>query len=332
LKNLTGAERRSTTRRGSEVRRNHRPLLAGLTALVLAACSDSGTNAGVNSGPGTPSTARGTLLQNPPQLLTTVPAATLLVELSAAANQQTLTFSGAPIRDIAVYHIEYNSVGGANEATTASSALMVPTGADSRCSGPHPIVLYAHGTTTDRPFSIADLNNPQNAEGLLPAALFAARSDTVVAPNYAGYDTSTLAYHPFLLADQQSKDMIDALTAARSALPTLDAPLTTDSGQLFITGYSQGGFVAMPTHRATPAAGMTVTASAPMSGPYTLAAFVEAEFYGEVSSDAPVVATLLVTGYQHSYGNIYANASDIITAAYSTGINSLPPSATRRSQ
>jgi len=37
---------------------------------------------------------------------------------------------------------------------------------------------------------------------------------------------------------QQSKDMIDALTAARTALPPASATLTKDSGQLFITGYA----------------------------------------------------------------------------------------------
>jgi poly(3-hydroxybutyrate) depolymerase len=310
-------------------------LLVGLAALGLAACGASGDSSSAGTTPtlpGAPSTARGTLIQTPPQLLTTVSVGSLLATLTLAANQQTLTLSGAPICDISVYHLEYNTVGGADETTTASGALMVPSGIDARCNGPHPIVLYAHGTTTDRTFNIADLNNSQNTEGLLVAAFFAARGDIVVAPNYAGYDTSTLSYHPFLVAEQQSKDMIDALTAARSALPTVDAPTSTDNGKLFITGYSQGGYVAMATHRAMQAAGMTVTAAAPMSGPYALAAFVDAVFYGQVNSSAPVVSTLLFTGYEHSYGNVYSDPSVVFAAPYSTGIDSLLPSATPRSQ
>jgi len=310
-------------------------LLVGLAALGLAACGASGDSSSAGTTPSTPSapsTARGTLIQTPPQLATTVSAGSLLVTLTLAANQQTLTLSGAPICDISVYHIEYNTVGGAGETTTASAALMVPSGTDARCNGPHPIVLYAHGTTTDRSFNIADLSNSQNAEGLLVAAFFAARGDIVVAPNYAGYDTSTLSYHPFLVAEQQSKDMIDALTAARSALPTVDAPTSTDSGKLFITGYSQGGYVAMATHRAMQAAGMTVTAAAPMSGPYALEAFVDAVFYGQVNSSAPVVSTLLFTGYEHSYGNVYSDPSVVFAPPYATGIGSLLPSVTPRSQ
>jgi hypothetical protein len=307
-------------------------LLCGLAAsLLLSACGGSGDSSSSGMTTSTASSARGTLTQAP-ELQSTMDAATLQMQLTLPANLQTLTLSGAPICGIAVYHIEYNTVGGAGEATTASGALMVPSGSDARCSGPRPIVLYAHATTTDRTFNIADLNNSQNAEGLLLAAFFAARGDIVVAPNYAGYDTSTLSYHPFLVADQQSKDMMDALAAARSTLPTAAAPQVTDNGQLFITGYSQGGYVAMATHRAMQAAGMKVTASAPMSGPYALAAFVDAVFYGEVSSNAAVVATLLFTGYQHSYGNIYSEPSVVFTPPYAATIDSLLPSATPRSQ
>src|SRR6202000_1572333 len=121
-----------------------------------------------------------------------------------------------------------------------------------------PIVLYAHGTQTDRAFTMTDLSND---EALALAALFASQGYIVVAPNYAGYDTSTLAYHPYLVAAQQARDMIDALAAARTALPVASLTLTKDNGKLFITGYSQGGFVAMATHRAMQAAGLTVTAS-----------------------------------------------------------------------
>jgi alpha-beta hydrolase superfamily lysophospholipase len=176
------------------------------------------------------------------------------------------------------------------------------------------------------------LTKEQNAEGLFLAAVFASQGYIVVAPNYAGYDTSTLPYDTFLVANQQSTDMIDALTAARTALPAAGAPSTTDGGRLFITGYSQGGYVAMATHRAMQAAGMTVTAAAPMSGPYALAAFVDAVFEGEVDGGAPVVATLLFTSYQNSYGNIYANTTDLFEPQYATGIDSLLPTTMSRSQ
>jgi hypothetical protein len=150
----------------------------------------------------------------------------------------------------------------------------------------------------------------------------------VVAPNYAGYDTSTLPYHPYLNADQQSKDMIDALTAARTALPHTLSSATTDDGKLFITGYSQGGYVAMATHRAMQAAGMPVTAEAGMSGPYALEAFADAVFYGQVNIGSTVFTPLLVTSYQKAYGNVYQSLTDIYEANYAPNMADVLPSDT----
>ena len=304
----------------------HKQIFPLLAALLLAACGGGSTSPDAGASP-----QRGKLLQNPPELVSTVTAPGLLLKLSALTNQDWLAIGGTPLCDVAVYHMRYATVGGKNEATAASGALMVPLGSDAKCHGTRPIVLYAHGTTTDRDFNITNLDDQRSAEGLLIAALFASQGYIVVAPNYAGYDTSTLTYHPYLVAEQQSKDMIDALAAARSALPTAAAASTKDSGKLFITGYSQGGYVAMATHRSMQAAGMTVTASAPMSGPYALAAFVDAVFAGRVNSSGPVSATMLVAAYQKSYGNIYANTADVFEPQYSTGIESLLPSTLPRS-
>jgi acetyl esterase/lipase len=226
------------------------------------------------------------------------------------------------------YYLQYWTVGGADESATATGALMVPTGDGARCQGARPIVLYAHGTQTNKSFNIADITNPSNTEGALIAAMFAAQGYIVVAPNYAGYDTSSLPYNPFLNGSQQSKDMIDALAAARTALPQSFTPATTDGGQLFVTGYSQGGYVAMATHKALQAAGATVTASAPMSGPYALEAFGDAVFFGDVNIGSTVFAPLITTSYQKAYGNIYATTSDVYEPQYATGIDTLLPSTT----
>jgi hypothetical protein len=308
------------------------PLLStALLSVLLAACGGgggSGTTIG-GSPPPASTPARGTLLESPPSLLSTLKASDLLTELSLASNAQILALAGGPICDILMYDIEYETVGGAGEPTTASAALLVPTGLGSACTGRRPMLLYAHGTTTDSAFTMASFSN---TETMTLAALFATKGYIVVAPNYAGYDSSTLPYHPYLVADQQSKDMIDALTAARTALPVASATLASDSGQLYITGYSQGGFVAMATHRAMQQAGMPVTAAAPMSGPYALAAFVDAIFYGRVNGDATISSALLFPAYQKSYGNVYSSPSVVFASPYAATIEDLLPTSTPRSQ
>jgi Prolyl oligopeptidase family len=310
---------------------------ARLSCLILAlgltaGCGGTGAGGGSGgtAGGSSPSSApvEGSLLQTPPPLVSTVTAPSLLVQLSVPDNQQLLSLSGSPACDVKIYAVRYQTVGGANEPTTASAALMVPSGQGSGCGGARPVLLYAHGTTTDKAFTMTDLNN---AESLILAAVFASQGYIVVAPNYAGYDSSTLPYHPYLVAEQQARDMIDALTAARIALP-LASTTTTDGGKLFITGYSQGGYVAMATDRAMEAAGQKVTAAAPMSGPYSLAAFGDAVFFGQVNGGAPISTTFLLTAYQASYGNIYSSPSEVFEAPYAAGIATVLPSTLTRSQ
>lgn len=314
------------------MRHHFRSVFLSLAVALFAACSNSNDDDGPPD-PEPPDPQRGDVIGDGPTPVGSY-SPTELIALAATDELTQLILEEilSPDCSIEVYHYEYQTVDPEGGLTPASGALMVPNGSDTKCQGDRPIVMYAHGTNTDKSFNIADVENPDNGEGLLIAAAFAAEGYIVVAPNYVGYDTSTLGYHPYLNADQQSKDMIDALTAARRVLPTTEAPDTTDGGQLLITGYSQGGYVAMATHRALQEAGEPVTASAPMSGPYALSAFADAIFQGRVTGGSPVNLTMLLTSYQNAYGDLYAEPTDAYEAQYATGIETLLPSTTSLGQ
>lgn len=301
-----------------------------VAALALTACGYDSTTSVVAK-----STQRGTLVENPPLRLVSISASALAAQLAASTTgQQLLQLAGNPTCGVDVYYMKYWTVGpappggGAAPPTEVSGALMVPTGSGAQCSGARPIVLYAHGTEFDSTFNIADVTNPSNTEGAMIAAVFAAQGDIVVAPNYAGYDISNLGYHPYLEAEQNADDMMDALTAARTALPHTFTPATTDSGALFVTGYSEGGYVAMATDKAMQAAGDKVTATAPMSGPYALEALFDAVMFGNVDIGSTAFAPLITTSYQHAYGNVYQATSDVYSSQYASGIDTLLPSST----
>lgn len=300
--------------------------VAAASLLVACGGGDSASNLGTVD----PTPARGALMQNPPPRTAFFTASDFTEKLNASASgRNVLAIAGKPKCGVDVQYIKYGTVGGAGEATDASGALMTPTGGPG-CTGSRPIVLYAHGTTTVKSYNMANLldsDAPAYSEAALIAATYAAQGFIVVAPNYAGYDSSKLTYHPYLNADQESKEMMDALSAARKALPGLLQPVQ-DSGKLFITGYSQGGHVAMATHKAMQTAGQTVTASAPMSGPYALSAFIDSVFYGNVNLGSTLFTPLLINSYQKAYGNIYNSLSEIYEPAYATGIDTLLPSDT----
>jgi hypothetical protein len=179
-----------------------------------------------------------------------------------------------------------------------------------------------------------------NDEGSLVAAMFAAHGYIVVAPNYLGYDKSGLAYHPYLNAESQSIDMVDGLRAAKTHLAAASA--VKPSSQLFITGYSQGGHVAMAVHKVIERdykSEFTVTASAPMSGPHNMIKFVSqinsgpdvCASYGSpdvnctVNAGATLFTPLLLTSWQKSYGNLYASADDVYQAPYGAATETLLP-------
>jgi len=152
--------------------------LAGALAMALTGCGTDSPTAST-----TTSTARGTLLYDPPLRIASLTAATFTASLNASTSgAQLLEVAGTPACGIDFYYIQYNTVGGKGEPTTASGALMVPTGSGAQCSGGRPIVLYAHGTNPDRSLNIADITNTTNTEGALIAAMFAARGYIVVAP------------------------------------------------------------------------------------------------------------------------------------------------------
>lgn len=304
-----------------------RILAIAAVAAVLVACR---AVIHASSSPSSQSTMPhpGQLLQSPSKT-GSYSVSDLLSLLSGNSEAgQLLKLNFTPVCTVDVYHIQYETVGGQGEPTTASGALMVPSGLDSSCRGARPVVLYAHGTSTGKAYNIANLSSGNDSEAILLAAIFAAQGYIVVAPNYAGYDTSSLSYHPYLVADQQSHDMMDALAAARSAFSNVGA---SSNSKLFVTGYSQGGYVALATLRAMQAAGEPVTAAAPMSGPYALSAFADAIFMGQVNGSATVNFTLVASSYQHSYGNVYTNTTDVFSPQYAANIATLLPSDTTNS-
>jgi hypothetical protein len=300
-------------------------------SLLLAACGGGG---GGNAGTQNASSARGTLLQIPPLRTVSLTAADFSSELIAngSAGQLLLglatagTGSSALPCGVDVQYLKYATVGGKGEATQASAALMVPTGGPG-CSGPRPIVLHAHGTAVEQRYNLADFidsTNPAHDEQTLIASQWAAKGFIVVAPNYAGYDSSPLPYHPFLVADQQSKDMIDALAAARTALPTLLAPVS-DNGKLFITGISEGGHAAMATFKAMRALNMNVTAIAPLEPVTAPLNYGDYIMSGHVPAASTLLLPMLLNGYQKTYGTLYKTPADYYTSAYAAGIEAAFP-------
>lgn len=280
-------------------------------AALLAACGGGGEDA---------ATERGTVLAA--QVLGKVTIAQIDAGTAASGLQP---LSGAAQCDVELHYLTYITRDPKGEPASGTGAVLVPTGTGAACTGDRPVVLYAHGTTTTQTKNLANVSS--DSEGSLLMAMYAAQGFIVVAPNFLGYDRSSLGYHPYLHAESQAVDMIDSLRAAKTHLAS--GSTTRPSAKLLVTGYSQGGHVAAATHKVIErdhASEFTVTASGPMSGPYNLVKFVDVIMGpGPIAAGATLFGPMLLTSYQNAYGNIYTNLADLYQAPYvSAGGRLLP--------
>ncbi len=226
------------------------------------------------------------------------------------SDQQSLI--GSPVCGVQMLRMEYATVGGVGEPTTSSGVVMLPTGTAPACQGARPVLLYTHGTAVTRSFDLSVTNDPTNAayDTMRRLALvYAAQGYIVVAPNYAGYNDSTLSYHPYLNSVQQSQDSTDALVAGRQVIAQQGAGAVSDNGKLFVAGYSQGGYVTMATLQHLDQINAHVTAGGPMSGPYALEAFGDQIFNAHVGVGTTIFSSMMLSSFEHLPSGSLSGAS-----------------------
>ena len=177
----------------------HTPALTLGLGMLLAACSGGTTTGGTPQGVANPAPLpvpiRGSLVGQAASVAVNIAGNSLstlspsvLAGFLESAQTGTLAVAGQPQCAVSVYRVRYNTVGGAGEQTDASAAIFVPSGGGNSCGNSRPVLLYAHGTSLQKSYDMADIAN--NTEARLAAAVFAAQGFIVVAPNYAGYGGS----------------------------------------------------------------------------------------------------------------------------------------------
>lgn len=243
----------------SFVARGRAPLLARLLAVLLVAGCGGGASL---DAPAPDSVVEPT---GPGQLLALTPLGTI----TAAQVGQALAAAGddappvTPRYDVANYRVEYLTTDVDGKEIRVSGLISLPlkpAGARS------PVLSYQHATI----FTDAEAPSRAIAPGEPPMVL-ASQGYLTVAADYVGYGVSQGTPHPYLLSKPSADAVIDLLTAAR----TLRLKNNVQSnGQLFLAGYSEGGYVTMAAHRALQAGSTPhrdeLRLTVPGAGPYNL--------------------------------------------------------------
>ncbi len=221
-----------------------------------------------------------------------------------------------------IYRTPYRHI---DSLVTASAALAVPVGTDTLECGV-PLAAYFHGTTSKR------TNTPSfGSSEMLLGVTMASTGNIVTMPDYLGLGEADpkVPVHPYIHAFSQANTGINAIRSARHMLDTLDVQT---NGQLFLFGYSQGGFSTAATLKEIEekySSEFQVTASAPMSGAYDLKV-AQVELIGSDSVyPTPGYLSYIILGYQGVYGDLYDSIQQIMKSPWDTLIPPLFYSGTR---
>ena len=208
------------------------------------------------------------------------------------------------------YKVTYQTPDAHGNSSVASGLMVIPD----NLAKNYPLVCYQHGTSSSK----NDVPSALNFESTLPI-LLGGMGYVAVAPDYLGLGDSP-GIHPYVHADTEASVGVDMLRAAREYAENNTVFL---NGQVFVTGYSQGGHAAMALHRKLETElpdEFAVTASAPMSGPYSIGEVMRDFILSGQEYGRPAYLINTLISYQYVYGNLFPSLQDAFKPEYVTPI------------
>ncbi|MFH1852439.1 MAG: alpha/beta fold hydrolase [Candidatus Neomarinimicrobiota bacterium] len=213
--------------------------------------------------------------------------------------------SSDPQFAVDAYRIIYETIDPAGADVKASGALFVPVG------GPaYPLLSLQHGTVTERD-AVASVHPYNSGEGFI-GLIAASRGYCTAVPDYLGYGQSELL-HPYLHARSLASAVIDFIRAGRNFCREREIDL---DDRLFLTGYSEGGYATLATHREIEqnfSDEFNLTAVAPMAGPYDLTGTVDSIFQ-DSDYTQPLYPAFILAAYADIYDEL--RLADIFQPPY----------------
>ncbi|MEM1000727.1 MAG: hypothetical protein AAGN35_26975 [Bacteroidota bacterium] len=210
--------------------------------------------------------------------------------------------------EVRQYNIIYETVDVLGAPTIASGAVCIPV--TDTAGKAFPIACYSHGTTL-RKESVATRGGGQIELGVI----FASEGYIGALPDFLGLGDGP-GLHPYIHANSEATAVADMLRATRDIVATEDRSAWND--QLFLYGYSQGGHATMAAHRYIQTNlrdEFTVTASAPMSGPYDVSGVQEEVLVSFDPYPTPGYMPYILYSYNLAY-NIVPDVTALLKPPY----------------
>jgi len=228
------------------------------------------------------------------RLVSSVPNGTLTVRtinnfLNRSAKHANVQPSSVAVE---LRKITYTSTDANGRRSNLTGLLAMPVG-----GAPNGLVVFMHGTIWDRKASPSRLNaTGKEGEAMGAASILAPGGFAVVMPDYIGLGDH-MAVHPYPVNVINAKAGADIIEPARELIRRQRYNVGPN---LFVTGYSEGGGTAMALARDLQNSGVSVTATAPSSGPYDLSGVTRDYLLSEAKGQ-DLVARAYLLGYAVKY-------------------------------
>jgi alpha-beta hydrolase superfamily lysophospholipase len=216
-----------------------------------------------------------------------VPAETLKALASTFGQKEIAALLNYGVKS---YKLVYNTTY-QGKPIQASGLVMVPTGITEAA----PIISVQHGTTFVKDEA------PTKAGGYTGMELFASAGYISLMPDFIGYGESEEIFHPYYDKEHSALAVIDMIKAAKEFLAREKVDY---NNQLFLAGYSEGGYVTLAAANeieTNPLHELNVTAVAAGAGGYDLKQMLSGISTNSYYSYPSYLAFVLM-----SYNNTYA--------------------------
>lgn len=193
--------------------------------------------------------------------------------------------------DVTIYKITYNTTF-LDEPVIASGLICLPKDAKEAL----PIFSLQHGTV------FSDNEIPSKASySYSEFSMLASTGYVVAMPDYIGYGSSRNIFHPYYDKKHSALAVIDLIRAAKELM---NGKKLKYNEQLFLSGYSEGGYVTLAAHyyiEKDSTFGLNVTASAPGAGGYDLPGILKSSVVESKEYPAPAYLAFVLMAYNKTY-------------------------------
>ncbi|HNX56540.1 MAG TPA: lipase family protein [Prolixibacteraceae bacterium] len=225
------------------------------------------------------------------------------------------TFFGSIISsDVQVQKVVYKTTF-QNKTIEASGLACFP-----KTPGNYPILSFQNGTNTV--YKDAPTENPSE-DNILMLESLASTGFIVVIPDYIGFGVSTSLPHPYLDAKSSTQSILDMIRATKE-LATDDKIVAKPTKDLFIFGYSQGGWATLQLQRTIEkeySSEFNLIASSCGAGPYSIEYMTDYVLAKDVYP-MPYFLAYVLNSYIN-IGSITNPLSDFFQATYAAKIPGL---------